>query len=174
MTNPAFHLVVHRDARPWLPSEDDLDRLRGHFPFPDVTVKLWPRREVDRVLGRRTTPYAFRAVSQGSTTDIFVDDTETPASIAWLLAHELGHHRVKRLPEIKTILEVTRADDADRSGQSDRFHELDPEERLVDGLATTILGTRYDRTWWRARTKERTRAIYGATPRATSWLFPVR
>jgi len=146
---PGFRLQVHPAAKTWAPDGEVLARLRAAYPYPEVTVHLWPRHMADQVSGRPgASGRAFRALSRGDDAHVFVDATETPASVAWLIAHELGHHKAKR-EGLHGAFEIGRPRDLD--GASDRFHEVDPEERWADGLATRLTGQRFDRAWWRAR-----------------------
>jgi hypothetical protein len=115
-----------------------------------VNVSIWPRSMIDQVYGKPSYPYAFRAVSRNNEAILFVDKTETPDSIAWLLAHELAHHLIFSKPSWREELLKKRPAHLDPSG--DAFHALDPEELAADDIATKILGTRFNRAWWRRRT----------------------
>mgnify|MGYP001573989824 CR=1 FL=1 len=149
----SFRFLVHPEAKGWIPSPEDRNVLSGAFPFSDVVVRLWPRRLIERVTGLRHDPYSFRAVSRPSerTADLFVDGTETPRSVAWLLAHELAHHRVSREPCLRDALRAAAPTDVDRA--SDVYHQVDPEERYADGVATRLFGERLDRDAWRERVR---------------------
>ncbi len=141
---------VHPEAIPWAPSPAQQKTIETAFPFPEVTVEILPRRQIGQRTGKILHPYAFRAVSRGNEALVFVDATETPRSIAWLIAHELAHHELRRHPGTRAWFERTRPLDLDPA--SDSFHDVDPEERYADGRATRLFGQRFDRAWWRART----------------------
>lgn len=126
-----------------------MHQLQGFFNDPKLTVHLWPRHMVDRVIGRPTTPYEFRAFTRGDESHVFVDRTETPKSIAWLIAHELCHRMVNSSPTLSMAFDDAKPLALEASG--DRFHEIDAEERFCDGIASRLLGYRQDRAWWRRR-----------------------
>jgi hypothetical protein len=65
-------------------------------PGDAIDVFLWPRSLAQSVVGRPGEDYGFRAVSRGPRIDLLTDATETPASIRWLLAHELGHQPARQ------------------------------------------------------------------------------
>lgn len=146
-----MQLVVHPEAAPWVPKEPYLRKLQAFFSDEKIPMRvhLWPRRMVDRIIGRATKPYEFRAFTRGEDSHIFVDATETPQSIAWLIAHELCHRMVKSSPTLTAAFEDAKPLDLDPAG--DAFHDVDTEERFCDGIATRILGYRQDRAWWRKR-----------------------
>ena len=146
-----YSFQVHPEARAWAPNPEMQHRLEMEFPLP-VTVRLWPRSMVGQVTNKvGLQPHAFRARSIENVADVFVDPTETRESIAWLIAHELAHHELKRkYPEAK------RAMDTVRPGlpvAGDAFHAYDTEEAWCDNRATAIVGKRLDRKWWRDRTR---------------------
>jgi len=145
----SFRLLVHPGCRPWVPERRDLDILRSAFDLPDVEVHLWPRAWIPEVIERPTQTYSFRAFSKEGRSHLFVDPTETKKSIAWLMAHELCHQRIRQEPSSREHL-LEQRPPLDPAG--DPFHELDPEERTCDEIATGLLGIRLDRTWWRQRT----------------------
>lgn len=168
----SFTLEVDPEVRSWAPRGEALSRLRAAYPFSEVTVQLWPRRKVDAVLGRRTAPYAFRAVSRGTMAHVFADESETLASVAWLIGHELGHHKVRHTPGLKEILSEAAPRELDPA--DDKYHEVDPEERYADGLVTALLGERLDRAWWRDRLKRAGMSSYGALAGAGGWMLEHR
>jgi len=143
-----FSLRVYQGAQAWVPTAH-LESLRTHFPNPAWNVHLRPRNDVGRVLGRPSAPYAFRAFTRGADSHIFVDETETPDSIAWLIAHELGHRLVKTKPRLNRVLTGHRPRHLDPQG--DTFHVQDPEEALCNTIAHRVTGQRLDRAWWRSR-----------------------
>jgi rhodanese-related sulfurtransferase len=160
-------LVVHPGAEAWRPSQEDLDKLARTFRGVDLDAHLWPRSAVRKVFGRRSKPYAFRAFTRNSTSHLFVDGTETPKSIAWLLAHELCHQQVAKNPDLVEAFDDAQPIDLDPAG--DQFHEVDAEERFCDGVATRIYGIRLDRAWWRNRVSNMTK--FGEAPRDICWDF---
>lgn len=149
-TSPSIELIVHPEAEPWRPSNRCLAKLETEL---SGRAHLWPRHLASRVLGRSAAPYAFRAFTRDGVSHLFVDPTETPTSICWLLAHELSHQQLAHRPGVQTALRAARPQDLDPSG--DAFHQVDPEERYCDGIATRLVGQRLDRDWWRARTQRR-------------------
>jgi hypothetical protein len=146
-----FQLHVHPEAQAWVPHEPYMVKLNKFFSDPQIPMKvtLWPRRLVDEVIGRPTKPYEFRAFTRGKESHVFVDETETPQSIAWLIAHELVHRMVDSSPTLSAAFADSRPVDMDPAG--DEFHEVDAQERFCDGIATRLLGYRQDRAWWRRR-----------------------
>lgn len=146
-----YSLQVHPEARAWTPEPSMQRKLEKEYPLP-VTVRIWPRRMVGQVTNKiGLAPYAFRARAIENIADVFVDQTETRESITWLIAHELAHHELKRKhPEIKKVMDTVRPK-LPRAG--DEFHDYDTEEAWCDNRATSIVGKRLDREWWRNRTK---------------------
>ena len=148
----------------WLPGTEAwkppvaLDKLiRRYFgSLQGTRVVVWPRsREVLEDLFPAMPDMAYyqvRAVSRGPEVHILVDETETPESIAWLLAHELTHQLVAVSPAVAAAMA-----DAEPLGEaskaSDQYHEDAAEEKLADGIATRLVGQRLDRAWWRERTR---------------------
>ena len=119
-----------------------LESLTVHTSGGPITFTGLPDQDVlDLDLGGINTSY------------VFVDPTETPDSVAWIIAHELSHQLVDEHPEVARMLDQAKTSEAHPA--SDRFHELDAEERLADGYATRLVGKRYDRSWWRKRAPER-------------------
>lgn len=155
-----MQLVVHPGAVPWAPAPEDQLLLQLQFPSPDQVLHLHPRSEVDRVHGTSSPPYAFRAFTRGRVSHIFVDDTETPESIAWLAAHELTHSALRDRPDLREVLQAHRPEGLHPTG--DAFHELDPEELYADQIATDLFGVRLDRAWWRTRAPAPKQDHYGA------------
>ena len=137
---------IHPEVIGWAPSAQERRTIEEAFPFP-ARVEIWPRRLLGQRTGKIAGPYAFRAISRGDEALVFADETETRASIAWLIAHELAHHELARNPRVREFFVKARPIGIDPA--SDQFHEEDPEERYADGRATALFGTRYDRAWWR-------------------------
>jgi hypothetical protein len=153
-SGPGLYWRIHPDAAAWAPSPVDRQRLADLAPADAISVVLWPRSRAREVVGVEGSDYAFRAVSRGPEVIALVDGTETPASLRWLLAHELGHQQVRQRG-LHAWLQAGAPTKEDP--KSDTFHALDPEERWADGLATNTFGERLDRAWWRARTPKGTR-----------------
>lgn len=158
MSGPGLHWRIHPDAARWAPSGADRQRLADLAPADAISVVLWPRSRAREVVGVDGADYAFRAVSRGPKVIALVDETETPASIRWLLAHEMGHQQVRQRG-LHAWLGQGSPREVDP--KSDAFHAMDPEERWADGLATNTFGERLDRAWWRTRTPARV-ARFGA------------
>lgn len=147
-----FALHVHPQAQAWIPRPPQMAALRRLFGKTKADVYIYPRSMANQMLGRHAEPYAFRGFTRGTDSYLFVDPTETPDSIAWLMAHELCHRMVADTPTLKAAFHEATPHELDRAG--DPFHEIDPEERFCDGIATNLLGYRQDREWWRARTPQ--------------------
>jgi hypothetical protein len=154
-----MRLVVHPRAEHWIPPGRLLEAIEGAWPGSRFVVHLYPRDMIADVLPERiwqgTAPYAFRAVNVpqpggAHLAYVFADDTETPDSIGWLIAHELTHQVIDELPDLERRLRARRPTRVDP--RSDRFHEVDPEERACDRTAKRVTGLSLDRAWWRRRT----------------------
>lgn len=145
-----FKLHVHPDTTSWVPRQAQMEALQRFFQGTETDVYLHPRSEANKVLGRHAKPYAFRAFTRGKESHLFVDFTETPESVAWLMAHELCHRMVDQTPTLENAFTEARPKDLEPAG--DAFHDVDPEERFCDGIATNLMGYRMDRRWWRQRT----------------------
>lgn len=146
-------ILVHPEARPWAPRLEDQRKIQAFFgpKLDHAVVKILPRQVADQELGKKLPPYSFRAFTRGPTSTVFVDATETPESVAFLVAHELAHQVVDTSPVLDQAFQDARVQTSEP--WSDRFHERDAEERFCDGVAGRLLGTWYDRTWWRGRTR---------------------
>lgn len=146
----AFELIVHPEARQWTPTESDLRKMRAFFKAG--RIHILPRSLANKTLGKDLPPYAFRAFTRGNDSYVFVDGTETKASISFLIAHELTHRMVHDSPTLMLAFADARLPLA---GHSDDFHQIDAEERFCDGIAGRLLGTWHDRAWWRGRIPRR-------------------
>jgi hypothetical protein len=153
---------VRPGAEAWVPPARWFRFFGDALPGPQRVV-FHPRSERARAWAedhpeRKEPPghaYSFRAYTRGPVTRIFVDDTETRASTGWLLAHELAHALLNRVPSLAT--ELRRHPRPERYATSDEAHEAVPEEQVanrVADLVSTRLGGRpgLNRRWWRART----------------------
>lgn len=100
-------------------------------------------------------PWSFRAWSRDGVAHLFVDRTETPASAAWLLVHELAHLDLVGAPLLRRAYRGLPRPSGYLS--TDEGHEAHPEEQLANLVADRILpqlgysAGRYDRLWWRRR-----------------------
>lgn len=150
----SFQLDVKPGAEPWAPDQRAIGALSRYFAaLPTGTiVEMWPRAKIIEATGTRLPDHAFRAVTRGPRSIILVDPTETPTSISWLIGHELAHQLVRRSPTIRAAMDDAHAADQGLTPASDRFHEVDAEERFCDGIATRLTGRRLDRAWWRSQT----------------------
>lgn len=174
---------VHPDASAWAPTRADAEKILSWFSpkltQQEASVLVLPRSEANREVGRDLPPYSFRAFTRGDQSRVFADATETPQSVAFVIAHELCHQVVHRTPTLEAAFADARG--GSRPPWSDVFHEVDAEERFCDGIASRILGTWYDRAWWRRRvdaavgpTPPVSRSSFGALPDAYEGLFARR
>jgi len=147
-----MRLLASDAALPWVPPSALRQRLAARFSALPVDVVLVHRTELARTLPAHATApaYAFRAVTTADgRTIVLADPTETPSSIAWLIAHEARHQEIRQDPALLARYQAQRPAGLDPMG--DRFHALDPEEIDCDTTATLLVGQRLDRAWWRAR-----------------------
>lgn len=143
-----MNIIFEPGAERWK-DQDSFHLVLHHFRHLPGQAHVWPRRQVDGVMGCSTAPWAFRAVTRGGMrSDLFVDDTEIPESISWLLTHELTHQAIGTRPDFRDRLHQIRSTS---DPASDAFHVEDSEERVCDLVATKLIGRRYDRAWWRNR-----------------------
>jgi hypothetical protein len=152
---------IHPGAEPWAPSASWWSAVAPGLLGPQ-TVSLHPRRTRNAVWaqdhkGRPAPggPTSFRAYTLGAVTRVFVDDTETPASIEWLILHELAHATINRMPTVSTPLRLFPR--PARYATDDDAHEAVAEEQVCNRVANLLaprLGGQsgLDRHWWRART----------------------
>lgn len=157
--------LVHPGCEAWVPGPADVQAIARSIRR-SVEIQIWPRSMVEsvwndahpgRVYPRDWTHYQFRAWAnkkQGKTV-IFVDESETPLSVLWLILHELCHLDLLGSRLLDAALDsLPRARDYHTSDSS---HEKDLEERLCNFTATRqlqILGYpawKLNRTWWRNR-----------------------
>jgi hypothetical protein len=137
-----------------------------------VDVFIYHRRELPGVWAAAhrgqalpaSARWSFRAWARGPVVRIFVDATETPASVAWVLLYELAHVELGRSRYLASGWR-SQAKPADYLIDDD-VHEAWPEEKVANMVATSqmpVLGyqrTRYDRYWWRGRVRQR---LWGRT-----------
>jgi len=148
-----LRVVYHPNVYDWMPTPSWLAGV-GRMAPPGTTLEFIRRPE--HPLGKK---YPYRAVAErrgGDRTDIriFVDETETPDSVKWLVLHELAHVLVTAQP---TLAETLRAQPRP-SGypHDDDAHEAVLEEQVANAFADKHAPTPgLDRRWWRQRVKER-------------------
>jgi hypothetical protein len=148
-----LRVVYHPNVYDWMPTPSWLAWL-GKMP-PKGTVLEFIRRP-EHPLGNK---YPYRAVAQqrlGGGTDIrvFVDETETPDSVKWLVLHELAHVLVTAEP---TLAETLRAQPRPPGyPHDDDAHEAVLEEKLANTFADRLAPVPgLDRRWWRKRVEHR-------------------
>ncbi len=152
--------TIHPGAEPWTPPDRVWHAIAPGLLGPQH-VSLHPRADRDRIwrldhAGRPPPggPAAFRAYTLKDLTRIFVDATETRASVVWLLLHELGHADLNRNPAVaKPLRSRPRPKDY---ATSDRAHEAVVEEQVCNRIADVLaprFGSRpgLNRFWWRRR-----------------------
>tara|TARA_R110000824_G_scaffold69223_2_gene178372 strand:+ start:110 stop:607 length:498 start_codon:yes stop_codon:yes gene_type:complete len=149
-----FKLLIHKEARPWTPTDREIAMLKRAFDLPNTTLRIIPRRLIPTFHPQTTDPFAyeFRAFTRGPNSYVFVDGTENRHSIAWLMAHELCHVEIGENEFLRDKFDAMTPPNLDP--RSDRFHALDPEERVCDERATNLFGTTFDRFWWRNEVKK--------------------
>jgi hypothetical protein len=132
-----------------------LRKLREYPAFSDPSMKVYlhPRSHANRVLGKPKPPYAFRAFTRDGVSHIFIDGTETPQSLCWLIGHELTHQVIDKSPTVKAAMADASSRPTGLDPAGDEFHNVDAEERFCDGVATNLVGKRLDRAWWRERVR---------------------
>lgn len=163
---------THPSLRPWLPPARGAAAVASLLQSP-VVVYLHRRPDLAAAWAAATggrappavAPYSFRAWAPRGAghVHVLVDETETPASVAWLILHELTHAELGRSPYLAAAFrELTPQPQGYLS--SDEAHEAHPEEVVADFVATRMLpvmghpARNYDRGWWRPRVRARQRA----------------
>jgi hypothetical protein len=147
-----FRIVAYPGTERWVRNSPCLRRVGEYFSDPSMVVHVYPRSMADQVLGKPKPPYTYRAFTRDGQSYVFVDRTETPRSICWLIAHELTHQLIDKSPTVKAAMSDASARRTNLDPAGDRFHQIDAEERFCDGIATNLVGARLDRDWWRQRT----------------------
>ena len=163
MSRCARHLSVHADpgTEPWVIHPEAAARL-ACWIAADAAVRYHRRDEIPRVWAEEhdgealpVSPWSFRAWSRDGVAHLFVDRTETPASAAWLLVHELAHLDLVGAPLLRRAYRGLSRPSGYLS--TDEGHEAHPEEQLANLVADQILprigypAGHYDRLWWRRR-----------------------
>jgi len=154
-------VTIRPGAERWAPPTRWWHALGAGLPCPQRVI-LHPRSEraaawAEDHAGKKAPggPYAFRAYTLGGVTRVFVDETETRASVGWLILHELSHALLNHTQVANTLRAAPRPHDY---ATSDAAHERVVEEqvcnRVADLLAPRLGGKAgLERFWWRARTK---------------------
>jgi hypothetical protein len=149
--------IIHKGAEAWAPSSRFMDYV-GTLTWPGTEVHLHPRKDIKRIFRKDNPldpfpnkPYAFRAwnVSENDRIRVFVDETETPESVEWMILHEVGHSHVTHTPALKHLRRIPKPANY---ATSDEAHASVPEERWCNGFAdkrARVPGL--DRLWWRRR-----------------------
>jgi hypothetical protein len=150
-----FH--VHEGAEAWAPTSRFMDYV-GSIAWPGTEVHLHPRKDVKRIFKKDNPydrfpakPYAFRAwnVSGKDRIRIFVDETETPESVEWMVLHELGHSVVTHTPSLRYLRSIPKPANY---ATSDEAHASVPEEQWCNAYADKRARIpKLDRHWWRRR-----------------------
>ena len=159
-TYGTLSVTIRPGAAPWAPPTSWWRALGAGLPCPQRII-VQPRSEraaawaIDHE-GRTPPggPYAFRAYTLGGVTRVFVDDTETRASVGWLIVHELSHAFLNHEKVATALRAAPRPHDY---ATSDAAHERVVEEqvcnRVADILAPRMGGKAgLGRLWWRKRT----------------------
>lgn len=159
-TDSKLKIVAHPEAYRWMPPRDIIQKL-GQFMHKEMCIRIFPRDMIFEVyndehpacLGEEDY-YKFRAYTSGSKATVFVDETETPDSVLWVILHELAHMDMKASSYLYKAYTWATPEDYN---ESDEAHERDPEEQMANLVATKWLGRLgreefcYSRPWWRAR-----------------------
>jgi len=157
----AVSVIVRPGAEPWAPRPDVVSRLSVLFPGEDAIVEILPRSMVERAwvtAHGNAWPFPgrhpFRAWARDQQVRIFVDGTETPESVTWLMLHELAHVALRRQP----YLDLAYRSIPRPKGYvvDDEAHESYPEEQVANQVADAIsahfgLPLGLNRHWWRER-----------------------
>ncbi len=148
-----LRVVYHPNVYDWMPTPSWLAWLGQKAPAGTVLEFI---RRPEHPLGKK---YPYRAVAQqrvGGGTDIrvYVDETETPDSIKWLVLHELAHVLVTAEP---TLAETLRSQPRPRGyPHDDDAHEAVLEEQVANTFADKLAPVPgLDRRWWRQRVEKR-------------------
>ncbi len=154
-------LCTEAGARPWTPTVRQL-RLMSRLVTSPVSIRIVHRRDVGRFWPASVPvsagPYAFRAFTRRNRIVAFVDATETQASLAWLLLHELAHTLVNS--DTALLRRFRSQPKPPGYPVSDDQHAAWPEEKFANDFAdrcAASLGVSagLDRHWWRARVARR-------------------
>ena len=157
---PTLTIKAWPGAEPWMPSAQARQQL-ACLLSRGATVELVPRSNLPALwrrdfAGQAMLPtYSFRAYARDNRIVILVDRTETPASVLWLLGHELAH---AELSNTKLLRAAYRSIPKDPDYMTDdQAHEANPEEQLANLVANRVCERAgfceqgMDRHWWRDR-----------------------
>ncbi len=153
-----IHVVAEPGTEPWIPPYSWMAALSEMVPAgQNITFKLRPK----------DSDYRFRAFNSGKETMIYVDETETPASVKWLLLHEMAHASLNEWPEAAAI--IRKEPKPKNYATDDDAHASVWEEQIADGCADHLapsMGTLpgLNRKWWRRKMA----ADYGELPSETA------
>jgi hypothetical protein len=157
-------VIGHPEVYKWMPSREIICKL-GKFMHKPMCIRVFPRDMVFEVYdSEHPCPldpdgyYKFRAYTSGTKATVFVDDTETPESLLWVILHELAHMEMRAS---RYLLKAYTAATPPDYNESDEAHERDPEEKMANFIATEWLGQLgydkicYSRPWWRTRVDQK-------------------
>lgn len=123
-------------------------RRRSAWAFKALAPKDWVYPGQQNIRG-----WADVYVRPRARVVIVADDTETPASLRWLLVHEATHVAVNAqgwLPYSLALQRDAEGIPPDYDPSDGETHNRVPEEELCNATATLAVGTDYSRDWWRA------------------------
>jgi len=158
-----LRVVYHPNVYDWMPSPSWLAGV-GKMAPPGTVLEFIRRPE--QPLGKK---YPYRAVADprpgGTEIRMFVDETETPDSVKWLVLHEIAHALVTAQP---ALAERLRSQPRPAGyPHDDDAHEAVEEEQIANAFAdkhAPVPGL--GRRWWRERTRTRG---YGEATSTTSF-----
>lgn len=97
---------------------------------------------------------------------MLADQTETTDSFRWLFLHEITHLAMPGVLRNWLNLEADASDLTAGFEVGDDRHEIQPEERVANAVATTCMGGRYfGRDWWRPRVQAMVHGEAAGQPR---------
>jgi hypothetical protein len=140
-----IRVLVDPGTEPWVPDSAWWAALSAKVP-PGQTVHFQHRPAANK--------YRYRAVNNGSKTTIYVDGTETPESVKWLLLHEMTHATINRCTEAARII---RSQPKPKDyATNDEAHASVWEEQIANACADYLAPSMetypgLDRFWWRTR-----------------------
>jgi hypothetical protein len=140
-----IRVIAEPGTEPWVPDARWWAALSAKVP-PGQTVHFQRRPEANK--------YRFRAVNNGNKTTVYVDETETPESVKWLLLHEMAHATINGCAAAARII---RAQPKPKNyATDDKAHASVWEEQIANACADYLapsMGTQpgLDRFWWRKR-----------------------
>ncbi len=153
-------VLIHGQPATLIPPSVWTRLAHGPYLSTAVHVELVPRSLVRKLwrrdMGSKPFPgtYAFRGYTRGNRVVLLSDATETPASLTWLLLHELAHVQVNNAPMLDKAFSSIPLPAGYMT--SDAAHERYPEEQMAN-LVADQLAPHFDsrpglnRIWWRRR-----------------------